>query len=145
MHSVHKDQEWCICGIIYHYAPFLPSNPMVRLSEPNYIIPNQFPSPSTLSKKDLSALHSGSSLAATRRPLEDPNHLALQRLGFQLLIGNLMREILTGYQSFQSLSRHQVFSIPWTTQLVHTGSNQAFCMALAQLGQFIFHCGNPVT
>ncbi|MBW0543266.1 hypothetical protein O181_082981 [Austropuccinia psidii MF-1] len=33
----------------------------------------------------------------------------------------------------------------WTSQLVHTGSNQASCMALAQSGQFIFHCGNPVT
>ncbi|MBW0503117.1 hypothetical protein O181_042832 [Austropuccinia psidii MF-1] len=31
---------------------------------------------------------------------------------------------------------------PWTTQLVHTGFNQSTCMYLAQLGQFIFHCGN---
>ncbi|MBW0488382.1 hypothetical protein O181_028097 [Austropuccinia psidii MF-1] len=36
MHSVLKDQEWCIYGIIYHYAPFLLSNPMVELSYPNY-------------------------------------------------------------------------------------------------------------
>ncbi|MBW0490365.1 hypothetical protein O181_030080 [Austropuccinia psidii MF-1] len=34
---------------------------------------------------------------------------------------------------------------PWTTQLVHTGVNQSTSMYLAQLGQFIFHCGNSAT
>ncbi|MBW0545226.1 hypothetical protein O181_084941 [Austropuccinia psidii MF-1] len=134
MHSVLKDQEWCIYGIIYHDAPFLLRNPMVTLSEHNYVIPNQVPSPSTFLKKDFSAIQSGDSLAATRRPFEDPNHLALQRLGCHLLIRTIMRAILRGYQFFQSFSRNQVFSIPWTTQLVHTGSDQASCMALAQLG-----------
>ncbi|MBW0472388.1 hypothetical protein O181_012103 [Austropuccinia psidii MF-1] len=37
------------------------------------------------------------------------------------------------------------FNTPWTTQSVHTGSNQSTCMYLAQLGQFIFHCGSSVT
>ncbi|MBW0493823.1 hypothetical protein O181_033538 [Austropuccinia psidii MF-1] len=145
MHSILKDQEWCIYGIIYHHAPFLFSNPMVTLSEPNYVIPNQVPGPSPFLKKDFSAVQSGNYLAATRRPFEDPNHLALQSLGCHLLIRTIMRAILIGYQSFQSLSSHQLFSIPWTNQFVHTGSNQASCMDLAQLGQFIFHCGNPVT
>ncbi|MBW0530737.1 hypothetical protein O181_070452 [Austropuccinia psidii MF-1] len=145
MHSVLKDQEWCIYGIIYHYSPFLLRNPMVTLSGPNYVIQNQVPNPPQISKKDFSAIQSGNSLAATRRPFKDPNHLALQRLGCHFLIRPILRAILRGYQYFQSLSRHQVFSIPWTTQLVHTGSNKASCMALAQLGQFIFHCGNPVT
>ncbi|MBW0521981.1 hypothetical protein O181_061696 [Austropuccinia psidii MF-1] len=145
MHSVLKDQEWRIYSIIYRYTPFFLSNPIVTLSEHNYVIPYQVPSPSPFSKKDFSAIQSGNSLAATRRPFEDPNHLALQRLGCHLLIRTKMRAILTGYQSFQSLSRHQVFSISWTTQLVHTGSNQASCMALAQLGDFMFHCGNKVT
>ena len=54
-------------------------------------------------------------------------------------------EILRGYQLFQSFSRHQVLSIPWTTPLAHTGSNPESCMALAHLGRFIFHCGNSVT
>ncbi|MBW0504984.1 hypothetical protein O181_044699 [Austropuccinia psidii MF-1] len=145
MHSVLKDQEWCIYGIIYHYAPFPLRHPMVTLSGPNYVIPNQVPSPSPISKKDFSAIQSGNSLVATRRPFKDPNHLALQRLGCPFLIRTNLGAILRGYQSFQSLSRHQVFSIPWTAQLVHTGSNQASCMSFAQLGQFIFHCGNPVT
>ncbi|MBW0464589.1 hypothetical protein O181_004304 [Austropuccinia psidii MF-1] len=67
--------------------------------------------------------------------------------GFALsiLIRTILREILGDYQLFQSLSRNQVLSIPWTTKFVHTGSNQASCMTLAHLGQFIFHCGNSVT
>ncbi|MBW0493694.1 hypothetical protein O181_033409 [Austropuccinia psidii MF-1] len=81
MHSILKDQEWCIYGIIYHYAPFLLGNPMVTLSEPNYVIPNQVPSPSSFSKKDFSAIQSGNSLAATRRPFEDPNPLAPAEVG----------------------------------------------------------------
>ncbi|MBW0465694.1 hypothetical protein O181_005409 [Austropuccinia psidii MF-1] len=36
-------QEWCIDGIIYHYAPFLLSNSMVTISGPNSIFPNQGP------------------------------------------------------------------------------------------------------
>ncbi|MBW0521415.1 hypothetical protein O181_061130 [Austropuccinia psidii MF-1] len=61
-----------------------------------------------------------------------------------ILTRTILRAILRGSQSFQSLSRNQVISIPWTTQLVHTGSNQAVCMALTQLGQFIFHCVSSV-
>ncbi|MBW0525142.1 hypothetical protein O181_064857 [Austropuccinia psidii MF-1] len=101
MHSVLQDQEWCIYGMIYHYAPFLLRNPMVTLSEPNYIVPNQVPSPSPFSKKDFSAIQSQNSMVSTRRPFEDPNHLALQRLGCHLLIRNIMRAILRGYQLFQ--------------------------------------------
>ncbi|MBW0571188.1 hypothetical protein O181_110903 [Austropuccinia psidii MF-1] len=87
LHSVLKDQEWCIYDIIYHYAPFLLSNPMVTLSGPNYVIPNQVPNPSPISKEDFSDIQSGNSLAATRRPFNDPNHLALQKLGCQFSSG----------------------------------------------------------
>ncbi|MBW0464405.1 hypothetical protein O181_004120 [Austropuccinia psidii MF-1] len=123
MHSVLKDQEWCIYGIIYNYAPFLLTNLMVKLSEPYSVIPNQVPSSSPFLKKDFSAIQYGNALAITRRPFEDPNHLPLHRLGCHLLFRTIMSAIVRGYQSFQSLSRHQVFTIPWTTQLVHTGSN----------------------
>ncbi|MBW0589117.1 hypothetical protein O181_128832 [Austropuccinia psidii MF-1] len=87
MHSVLKNQEWCIYGIIYHYAPFLLSNPMVTLSGPKYVIPNEVPNPSPSSKQEFSAIQSGNSLAATRRPFKDPNHLALQELGCQFSPG----------------------------------------------------------
>ncbi|MBW0542436.1 hypothetical protein O181_082151 [Austropuccinia psidii MF-1] len=83
MYSILKDQEWCIYGIIYHYAPFVLSSPMVTLSGPNYVIPNQVPNPSPISKEDVSAIQSGNFLAATRRPFKDPDHLALQDLGCQ--------------------------------------------------------------
>ncbi|MBW0502540.1 hypothetical protein O181_042255 [Austropuccinia psidii MF-1] len=83
--SMH--QEWCIYGIIYHYAPFLLSNPMVKLYGPNYMIPNQVPNPSPILKEDFSAIQSGNSVAATRRPFKDPNHLALQELGCQFSSG----------------------------------------------------------
>ncbi|MBW0586865.1 hypothetical protein O181_126580 [Austropuccinia psidii MF-1] len=36
-------QEWCIYGIIYHYAPFLLSNSMATFSGPNSIFPNGGP------------------------------------------------------------------------------------------------------
>ncbi|MBW0564985.1 hypothetical protein O181_104700 [Austropuccinia psidii MF-1] len=91
-------QEWCIYGIIYHDAPFLLSNQMVKFSRPNYMIPNQLPNPSPISKEDLSAIWSGNSLAATRRPFEDPNHLALQGLGCHFLIRTILRAIIRGYQ-----------------------------------------------
>ncbi|MBW0509025.1 hypothetical protein O181_048740 [Austropuccinia psidii MF-1] len=87
MLSVLRDQEWCIYGIIYHYAPFLLSNPMVKLPGPNYMIPNKVPNPSPISKEDFSAIQYGNSLAATRGPFKDPNHLALQELGCQFSSG----------------------------------------------------------
>ncbi|MBW0561406.1 hypothetical protein O181_101121 [Austropuccinia psidii MF-1] len=52
MHSILNDQQWCIYGIMHHYAPFLLSNPMVTLSGPNYVISNQVPKPSPILKKD---------------------------------------------------------------------------------------------
>ncbi|MBW0564248.1 hypothetical protein O181_103963 [Austropuccinia psidii MF-1] len=36
-------QEWCIYGIIYHYAPFFLSNSMVMFSGTNSTFPNQGP------------------------------------------------------------------------------------------------------
>ncbi|MBW0524224.1 hypothetical protein O181_063939 [Austropuccinia psidii MF-1] len=87
MHSVLKDEEWCIYGIIYHYAPFFLSNPMVKLSGTNYMIQNQVPNPSLILKVDFPAIQSGNSLAATRRAFKDPNHLTLQELGCQFFSG----------------------------------------------------------
>ncbi|MBW0475349.1 hypothetical protein O181_015064 [Austropuccinia psidii MF-1] len=76
-----KDQDWCIYGIIYHYEPFLLSNPMVTLSGPNYVITNQVPNPSPILKEEFLSIQYGNFLAATRRPFNDPNHLGLQELG----------------------------------------------------------------
>ncbi|MBW0489476.1 hypothetical protein O181_029191 [Austropuccinia psidii MF-1] len=52
---------------------------------------------------------------------------------------------------FQEAIKHSIscqgmkyFRIPWTTKLVHTGCIQESCMALALLGQFIFHSANSI-
>ncbi|MBW0522043.1 hypothetical protein O181_061758 [Austropuccinia psidii MF-1] len=77
-------QEWCRYGIKYHYAPFFLRNPMVTFSGPNCIIPNQGPKIHyQFLKEDSSAHQSGKSMAAIRRQFQDPNHLALQELGWQ--------------------------------------------------------------
>ncbi|MBW0557539.1 hypothetical protein O181_097254 [Austropuccinia psidii MF-1] len=82
------------------------------------------------------------SMGAIRRPFKDPNHLALQELGWQFIQdyskGHSQRLYIASI-SFQGI---KYFNTPWTTQLVHTGRNQSTCMYLAPLGQFIFHCGN---
>ncbi|MBW0493281.1 hypothetical protein O181_032996 [Austropuccinia psidii MF-1] len=80
-----------------------------------------------------------------QKTIQGPQPPGSAGLGLSILISTILREILRGYQSFPSFSRQQVLSIPWTTQLVHTGSNKASCMALAHLAQFIFHCVNSVT
>ncbi|MBW0491155.1 hypothetical protein O181_030870 [Austropuccinia psidii MF-1] len=103
------------------------------------------PNPSSPLKEDFSDIQSGNSLAATRRPFEDLNHLALQELGCQLSPGLFQGKFSELINQIKSLSRNQTLRIPWTTQLVYTGSNQVSWMALAQLGHFIFHCGNSVT
>ncbi|MBW0583551.1 hypothetical protein O181_123266 [Austropuccinia psidii MF-1] len=95
-------QEWCIYGIIYHYAPFFLSNPMVTFSGPNCMIPNQVPNQSPISKKDVSAIQSGNSLVATRKPFKDPNHLALQELGCQFPSG-LFSEVINHFNHFQGI------------------------------------------
>ncbi|MBW0589842.1 hypothetical protein O181_129557 [Austropuccinia psidii MF-1] len=40
-HPYSRFQAWCIYGIIYHYAPFLLSNPIVTFSGPNSTFLNQ--------------------------------------------------------------------------------------------------------
>ncbi|MBW0511898.1 hypothetical protein O181_051613 [Austropuccinia psidii MF-1] len=81
MHSIPRIQEWCIYGIISYYAPILLSNPMVMVSGPNYAISNQVPKSITHFKGSIFSNPVFQSLAATRKPFKDPNHLALQELG----------------------------------------------------------------
>ncbi|MBW0481178.1 hypothetical protein O181_020893 [Austropuccinia psidii MF-1] len=80
-----------------------------------------------------------------QKTLRGPQPPGPAGFGWSIVIRNFLRKILIAYHSFQSFSRHKILSIPWTTQLVHTGNNQARCMALAHFGQFIFQCGNSVT
>ncbi|MBW0531967.1 hypothetical protein O181_071682 [Austropuccinia psidii MF-1] len=131
-------QAWCIYGIKYHYAPFLISNPTVMFSGHNYVFPIEVPKSITHFKGRLFSHSVLQSLGATRRAFEDPNHLSLQELGC-IFFSGLFQGVINNSISCQGI---KYFSIPWTPQLVHTGCIQATCMALALLGQFIFHCGN---
>ncbi|MBW0560879.1 hypothetical protein O181_100594 [Austropuccinia psidii MF-1] len=114
-------QEWCINGIIYHYAPFFLSNPMVTFSGPNYVIPNQVPNPSPISKKDVLAIWSGNSLVATRRPFKDPNHLALQELGCQFSSGPFsgkFSEVINHFNHFQGIKYSEFLGkLNWSIQV----------------------------
>ncbi|MBW0509899.1 hypothetical protein O181_049614 [Austropuccinia psidii MF-1] len=122
MHSVLKDQEWCIYGILYHYAPFLLRNPMVTLSGPNYVIPNQVTNPSPISKKEFSDIQSGNSLEATRRPLMDPSPLALQELGYHFSSGQLQGQFPEVIQLFNNCQgiKYSAFlgQLTWSIQTV---------------------------
>ncbi|MBW0571104.1 hypothetical protein O181_110819, partial [Austropuccinia psidii MF-1] len=102
-------QEWCIYGIIYHYAPFLLINSMVKLSGPNFTIPNQGPKSNAHLKGGFFNSSVWQSMAAIRRPFKDPNHLALQELGWQFHSWTVPRAFSEAIQSFNHLSRHQVF------------------------------------
>ncbi|MBW0548440.1 hypothetical protein O181_088155 [Austropuccinia psidii MF-1] len=81
MYSIPRIQAWYIYGIIYHYAAILPRNPMVIFSGPKYQIPIQVSKSLTHFKGSHFSHSALRSLAATRRPFKDPNHLALQELG----------------------------------------------------------------
>ncbi|MBW0553699.1 hypothetical protein O181_093414 [Austropuccinia psidii MF-1] len=87
MYSVPRIQAWCIYGIIYHYAPILLTNQMVMFKGPNYSFSIQVPKSITHFEGSLFSHSVFQSLEATRRPLKDPNHLALQELGCIIFSG----------------------------------------------------------
>ncbi|MBW0521198.1 hypothetical protein O181_060913 [Austropuccinia psidii MF-1] len=72
-------QEWCIYGIIYHYAPFLLSKSKVTFSGPNSTIPTQVPKIQRPFRSRIFQLIS----LAIRRPFKAPIHPALQELGWK--------------------------------------------------------------
>ncbi|MBW0513494.1 hypothetical protein O181_053209 [Austropuccinia psidii MF-1] len=84
-------------------------------------------------------------MAAIRRLFKDPNHLALQELGWKLF-----QDYSKGHSQrlfiIQSAVKAESTSIllgqlNWSIQ---AEINCTF-MFLVQLGQFIFHCGNSIT
>ncbi|MBW0473605.1 hypothetical protein O181_013320 [Austropuccinia psidii MF-1] len=84
-------------------------------------------------------------MAAIRRPFQDPNHLALQELGWQLFQdyskGHSQRLFIIQSVVKEASTSILLGQLNWSIQAAinHT------CMALAQLGQFILHCGNSIT
>ncbi|MBW0473412.1 hypothetical protein O181_013127 [Austropuccinia psidii MF-1] len=81
MTQVWGDQEWCICGIIYHYAPSFLRNSMVMFSELHYATSNQVPRLILHLKGRLQPL-SLTINGGYQKPFKDPNSLAFQVLVF---------------------------------------------------------------
>ncbi|MBW0477488.1 hypothetical protein O181_017203 [Austropuccinia psidii MF-1] len=98
-YSVPRILVWCTYGIIYQYAPFFLRNPMVMFSGPNYAFSMQVPRSITHFKGSLFSQSVLQSLAATRRPFKDPNHLDLQELGCIFFSGLLQ-------EKFQEVINH---------------------------------------
>ncbi|MBW0538657.1 hypothetical protein O181_078372 [Austropuccinia psidii MF-1] len=123
---------------------------MVMIAGPNYAISNQVPKSTTQFQRKNSVSQSYNLWWLS----EDHQRIPIN-LSFRCLVFNLNsippREYWTRihHRKFQEVVNHQSSyqgikhsRTPWKTQLVHTGIIQTACMALAHLGQFIFHCGN---
>ncbi|MBW0523111.1 hypothetical protein O181_062826 [Austropuccinia psidii MF-1] len=95
---------------------------MVTLSGPNCVIPNQVPNPSLILKEEFSDIQSGNSLAATRRPFKDPNHLALQELGCQFSLGlfqGKLLEVINSLNHSQGIKYAEFLGqLNWSIQVV---------------------------
>ncbi|MBW0491532.1 hypothetical protein O181_031247 [Austropuccinia psidii MF-1] len=94
-------QEWCIYGIIYHYAPFFLNNPMVMFSGPKPRSQNSSP----ILKEDSSAHQSSNPWWLSEDLFRTPTPWPRRSW-----VGNsfriIPRAIFRGYASFNQLSRH---------------------------------------
>ncbi|MBW0593044.1 hypothetical protein O181_132759 [Austropuccinia psidii MF-1] len=126
-------QEWCIDGIIYHYAPFLPSNSMVTLSGPNSMISNQCPKIQCPFRRRTPQLISLAIHGGYQKAIPGPQPPGPAEVGLEIisrLFQGPFSEIIHHSISFQG---SKYFNPPWTTQLVHTGSNQLYLYVLGPI------------
>ncbi|MBW0581334.1 hypothetical protein O181_121049 [Austropuccinia psidii MF-1] len=100
MHSILRDQEWCIYGIIYHYAPFCLSNPMVTLSGPNYMIPNEVPKSITTCKGGRFSYSVWQFPGGYQKTIQAPQPPGPAGVGLSILTRIILRAILRGNQSY---------------------------------------------
>ncbi|MBW0462705.1 hypothetical protein O181_002420 [Austropuccinia psidii MF-1] len=128
-------QEWCVYGIIYHYAPFLLSNPMVTFSEPNSMILNWGPKIHHQFQRRTLQLISMAIHGGSQKTISGPRPPGTAGAGLAILPGLFQGPFSEVIHHSISCQGIKYLNTPWTAQLVHTGSNQASCMALAQLGQ----------
>ncbi|MBW0582508.1 hypothetical protein O181_122223 [Austropuccinia psidii MF-1] len=130
-------QEWCIYGIIYHYAPFLHRNSMVMFSGPNSMIPNRGPKIECPFRRRTLQLISLAIHGGYQKTIQGPQAPGSAGVGLKVQLSIIQREISQGYYIISiSFQGRKYFSIPWEIQLVHTGNAQVSCMTLAQWGQF---------
>ncbi|MBW0589838.1 hypothetical protein O181_129553 [Austropuccinia psidii MF-1] len=137
MHSVLK-----VAGVV-HIWYYIPLCTIFSQQFNGGIFRTNFHSSKSRSQNPMPILEGGffnssvwQSMAAIRRPFKNPNHLALQELGWQFHSGLFQGHSQRLYSLSISCQGIKYFNNPWTTQLIHKGFNQATCMSLAQLGQF---------
>ncbi|MBW0583496.1 hypothetical protein O181_123211 [Austropuccinia psidii MF-1] len=104
-------QEWCIYGIIYHYAPFLLRNLMVTFLGQNFMIPKSMSqNPVPILKEDYLTHQSGNPW----RQSEDHSRIPIT-WPCRSLVGNsfriIPRAIFRGYTLFQSAVKSSSISI----------------------------------
>ncbi|MBW0537154.1 hypothetical protein O181_076869 [Austropuccinia psidii MF-1] len=100
MHSILKDQEWCINGIIYHYASFLLSNPIVTLSGLNYVITNQVSKFITNFEGGLFSYSIWQFPGGYQKTIQGPQPPGNAGVGLSILTRTILREILRGKQTY---------------------------------------------
>ncbi|MBW0498413.1 hypothetical protein O181_038128 [Austropuccinia psidii MF-1] len=110
-----------------------------------YLLNSRHQNPTPISKEDFWTHQFGNPW----RPAEDHSRTPTTWL-CRSWVGTLIQDsskVHSQRYSIISISCQGIkyFNTPWTTQLVHTGGNQSTCTYLAQLGQFIFHCGSSIT
>ncbi|MBW0483981.1 hypothetical protein O181_023696 [Austropuccinia psidii MF-1] len=127
-------QEWCIYEIIYHYAPFLLSNPMVTFSGPNYMIQNQGPKIHHRFRRRTLQLISLAIPGGYQKTISGPQPPGPAGVGLEILprlfqgpVSEVIHHSISGKGS-------KYFNTPLTTQLVHTGSNQSYLYVLGPIG-----------
>ncbi|MBW0495074.1 hypothetical protein O181_034789 [Austropuccinia psidii MF-1] len=123
--------QGCRDGIIYHYAPFFLSNPMVTLSGSISMTPNQGPQiPLPISKEDSSAHQSGNH-GGYQKIISGPQPPGPAGVGLAILPGSFQGPFSEVIHHSISCQGSKYFNAPWKTQLIHTSSNQSTCTSLA--------------
>ncbi|MBW0530122.1 hypothetical protein O181_069837 [Austropuccinia psidii MF-1] len=100
MHSILKDQEWCIYGLLYHYAPFLLTNTMVTLSGPNDVITNQVSKFITNFKGGLFSYSVWRFPGGYQKTISGPQQPGHAGVGLSILTRTILRAVLRGNKSY---------------------------------------------
>ncbi|MBW0490383.1 hypothetical protein O181_030098 [Austropuccinia psidii MF-1] len=96
-HPYSRLQAWYIYGIIYHYAPFLLSNPMVTFSGPNSTFPNQGLKSQHPFRRRINQLISLTSYGGNQKTLQGSQPPVSAGVGLAQFIQDYSRAILKRY------------------------------------------------
>ncbi|MBW0468991.1 hypothetical protein O181_008706 [Austropuccinia psidii MF-1] len=127
-------EEWCIYGIIYHYAPIFISNSIVTFSGPNSMIPNQGPKIQCPIRRRTLQLISLAIHGGYQKTIEGPQPPGPAGVGLAIISGLVQGPFSEVIHHPISCQGRKYLNTPWTTQLVHTGSNQLYLYVLGLIG-----------